>query len=106
MSEGQDVAVEAFLEFLNAVEAGVAAAKHLISQKKGIANLPDFDELAWVSLQGVKGPYEQASRKNSEIVVFDQLKAKLRAHGGFWAHKGVRYWFHARDEDLIDRRRS
>jgi hypothetical protein len=106
MSEGQDVAVEALLEFLNAVEAGVAAAKHLISRKKGIADLPGFDELPWIEQQGTKGPYQQTSRQKCQPCNFDRLKAELKSHGGFWEHNGWKYWFHAKDENLIDRRRS
>jgi len=42
----EDLATEALLTFLDSVEAGVAAAKHIIGQKKGVSeDLPDFDTL-------------------------------------------------------------
>jgi len=102
---GEELSIEALLEFLNAVEAGVASAKNLIAHKKNLTPHLDYDGLGWVTREGTKGAYEQCSRANSKIEVFDGLAAELKEHGGFWQHKGCRYWFHQNDENTIDRRK-
>jgi hypothetical protein len=104
MSE-DDLSIEALLEYFNGVESGIVSARRLIAEKKGVAEFPDFDELAWVSLQGTKGPYQQANRKNSKVDIFDRLKAEIKAHKGFWQHQGWKYWFDRNDENTIDRRK-
>jgi len=101
----EDLAIEALFEFLNAVEAGVASAKRTIAQKKGFAELSDFDKLFWEKKQGTKGEYEQTSKSaNNNSDVFQALQQKLKEHGGFWQYRGYKYWNHQNDHDVIDRR--
>jgi len=104
----EDLALEALLEFLNAAEAGIASAKHMIAEKKGVlSELPDFDKLFWEKRQGNKGEYEQTSKSsNNNSNIFQRLQQELKDHKGFWQHNGYKYWFHQQDQDVIDRRRS
>lgn len=69
MTENEDFALEVFLEYLNAVEAGVAAAKQRIKERKGLTNEKmtvavvetTFSILKFESQQGAKiGAYEVA----------------------------------------------
>lgn len=101
-----DVATEALLNFLDAVEAGVASAKQLIGNKKRVTPHSNYNELQWIKKEGTKGEYQQCSRQNSKVEVFDRLQAELKAHGNFWQHGGYRYWFHQNDENVIDRRKK
>jgi hypothetical protein len=68
MSE-DDTATAALLEFLNASEAGITAAKHLIMEAKGVAEehswLWDPSKIKWQQTQGSSGPYEKSEDVNS-----------------------------------------
>jgi hypothetical protein len=68
MSE-DDTATAALLEFLNASEAGIIAAKHLIMEAKGVAEehswLWDPSKIKWQQTQGSSGPYEKSEDVNS-----------------------------------------
>jgi len=107
---GDDIATEALLTFLDSVEAGVAAAKHMIGQQKGVSStgpLPDFDKLFWETKEGGKGPYQQTSKSatgNSDL--FRALQTQLKKNKGYWKHRGFDYWLHQGDKDVIDRRRK
>jgi hypothetical protein len=55
---------------------------------------------------GVKGPFEQTSEKaNGNSALWQQLRAKLKEHDGFWQNNGFRYWFDMKNEQVVDRRR-
>ena len=101
----EDLATEALLEFLNAVEAGVVSAKQLIGNKKRVTPHPDYDQLAWTKKTGTKGEYEQCTRQNCKVDVFDRLVAELKVHHNFWQHNGYKMWFHRDDQNTIDRRK-
>jgi hypothetical protein len=68
MSE-DDTATAALLEFLNASEAGITAAKHSIMEAKGVAEehswLWDPSKIKWQQTQGSSGPYEKSEDVNS-----------------------------------------
>ena len=83
MSE-DDLATAALLEFLNAVEAGIAAAKHLIQERKGISEKPTYPwdpaKIKWEQAQGSRGNYERSQDVNSPD--FKALLKDLAAHQG------------------------
>jgi len=100
-----DVALDVLIEFLNAVEAGVAAAKQRIKQT-GPDDALDMNGLFWEQKQGVKGPFEQTSEKaNQNSLLWQKLRAKLKMHNGFWQNSGYRLWFDMKNDSVIDRRR-
>lgn len=89
MSEKEDVSLVAFTEFLNAVEAGISAARQRIKENKGLVSW-DASKIAWVEAEGAKGKYER-----SEDVNNPNFKAMLKdvvAHGGRMNHQGFFYW--------------
>lgn len=67
--------------------------------------LPDFDTLTWEKRTGTKGEYEQTSRRNNKVDIFDRLEKEIRDHGGFWQHGGFKHWVHQNDPGTIHRRR-
>jgi hypothetical protein len=101
-----DIALEVLIEFLNAVEAGVAAAKQRVKEVEKLDDALDLSRLFWEQKQGVKGPFEQTSEKaNQNSLLWQKLKAKLKEHNGFWQNNGYRFWFDMKNESVIDRRR-
>jgi hypothetical protein len=100
----EDTTLLALLDFLDSVEAGVAAAKQLIGTRKAITPHADYDTLPWATKEGSSDHYEQAARNASPIAVFDRLATELKQHNGFWQHQGYKYWFHMDDPAVIDRR--
>lgn len=72
MTEDEDLALTALLEFLNAVEAGVAQAKQRIKEAK-ISWNPD--QIKWEEAQGSAGPYQR-----SEDMENPEFKAMLRTY--------------------------
>ena len=104
--EGSDIALEALCDFLNAVEAGVEAARRTIKNAKRIDEEKlDFSKLLWEEKQGEKGLFQQTSEKaNQDSILWQQLKAKVKQHNGFWQDQGFRFWFDLKNENVIDRR--
>ncbi len=92
MSE-EDIASTALLEFLNACEAGITAARQLIANNKGV---PQTDEswdpakIQWIRTEGSKGPYERSEDTNSPD--FKTLMKQLTQHNGKMSNKGYFYW--------------
>jgi len=104
----EELAIEALLEFLNACEAGIVAARQRIKAVKiGQGDISaDFNKLFWETKQGTKGEYQQTSKRSTNNSdVFQALQRKLRENNGFWQHQGFKYWFHRQDRDVIDRRK-
>lgn len=99
MSESEDVALEAL--------AGIAAAKQRIKEAKKVGEeQPDFNKLFWEQKQGDKGPFQQTSENaNQNSILWQQLKAKVKQHNGFWQNQGFRFWFDMKNENVIDRRK-
>lgn len=82
-----DLATEALLEFLNAVEDGVAAAKQRIKNVKVGWNP---NEIEWMETEGSKGPYERSEdRDNPE---FKAMLKDLEDHNGKLRRDGYFYW--------------
>jgi hypothetical protein len=62
-----DTATAAPLEFLNSCEAGIAAAKQLISEDKEVNNQPwDPSKIRWEPAEGNRGAYERSEDANRE----------------------------------------
>jgi len=102
---GGDVALDVLIDFLNTVEAGVAEAKKRLKMAEPEGAL-DLGRLFWEQKMGVKGPFEQTSEKaNNNSALWQQLRAKLKEHDGFWQNNGFRYWFDMKNEQVVDRRR-
>jgi hypothetical protein len=93
MSE-DDTATAALLEFLNASEAGIIAAKHLIMEAKGVAEehswLWDPSKIRWQQTQGSSGPYEKSEDVNS--LNFKTMLKDLATHEGRLSRDGYFYW--------------
>jgi len=72
-----DLALEALLEFINAVEAGIAAAKQRVKEAKQVYNI---EAIKWEKAQGASGEYERCEDVNSPD--FKALLRDVQAHGG------------------------
>jgi len=88
MSEDEDLATAALLEFLNAAEAGIAAAKRLIAQAKGVERW-NPSKIRWERAEGSSGPYERSEDVNNPE--FKIMLKDLAAHGGKMTRNG--YFF-------------
>jgi hypothetical protein len=91
MSE-EDAVTAALLEFLNACEAGIAAAKRLISKNKGVIEEGNWKpaNIQWTVTEGTKGSYERSEDVNS--LDFKLLIKQLAQHGGKLSRDGYFYW--------------
>lgn len=68
MNSTEDTVLEAFLDFLDAVEAGIANARRTISQVKGVTAVKEetFHILKWEKKEGSRiGEFEVAYEKNN-----------------------------------------
>ncbi|MEM2107860.1 MAG: hypothetical protein QXL10_01055 [Candidatus Bathyarchaeia archaeon] len=87
MTEKEDTATIALLEFLNAVEAGIATARqHIKEAKLGW----DPDQIKWEETQGASGPYQRSEDVNNPE--FKLMLKDLQAHGGRLTREGWFYW--------------
>jgi|GEM_PF-2179978 len=81
----EDLATKALLEFLNACEAGIAAAKQRIKEAK----LPepskrDPSKIPWRKAEGSRGSYERYPAKDEKAETLPDylaLLSDLKAHG-------------------------
>jgi hypothetical protein len=85
-----DLAISALLEYLNACEAGIAAAKHLIKEAKITEHQWSPDKMKWETAEGASGPYERSQDFNS--LDFKALLKDLAAHQGKLSQDGYFYW--------------
>ena len=85
----EDIATEALLEYLNGCQAGIVAAKHLISQGKGLDKY-DPSKTKWETMEGPSGPYERSQDVDSRD--FKLLVKDLAAHDGKLTKNGFFYW--------------
>jgi hypothetical protein len=108
LSQDQDLALDALLEFLNGVDAGISAARQRVKEAKHIEAEPlNFDALPWEDRKTDKGPFQQTSEKSSQNNdLWQALKAKLKENKGFCKHGGFNYWFDMKNESVIDRRKT
>lgn len=85
----ENIATEALLEYLNGCEAGIAAAKHLISQGKGLDKY-DPSKIKWDQAEGAHGLYQRSEDVSS--VDFKLLVKDLAGHNGKFTKDGFFYW--------------
>jgi hypothetical protein len=89
----EDAASAALLEFLNACEAGITAAKRLIAEDKGVQQTEekwDPAKIQWIKTEGSKGPYERSEDKDNPD--FKTLLKQLTEHNGKMSNNGYFYW--------------
>jgi len=87
VTEKEDVASIALLEFLNGVEAGIASARQRIKEAK-IGWEPD--QIKWEDAQGTSGPYQRSEDINNPE--FKAMLKELQAHNGKLTKEGWFYW--------------
>jgi hypothetical protein len=91
MTEKEDVASVALLEFLNAVEAGIASARQLIKEAKKEAKIGwDPEQIKWEEAQGMAGPYQRSEDVNNPE--FKAMLKDLQAHDGKLTKEGWFFW--------------
>ncbi|MCW4046857.1 MAG: hypothetical protein NWE99_04765 [Candidatus Bathyarchaeota archaeon] len=88
-----ELAENMLLEFLNAIEAGIASAKQLYKEAKGINDeKPAWnpEKIKWEPTEGASGPYERSEDVNS--LDFKALLKDLAAHQCKLSKNGYFYW--------------
>lgn len=96
----EDLALTALTDFLNAVEAGIMAARQTI---KAIKVDLDLESIEWTQAQGSKGPYERS--EDIENPNFQALLKKLEAHGDKLTQNGFFLWKFNGDVSIIGRKK-
>ena len=96
-----DLATLALLEFLNASEAGIAAAKRLISEAKGIKEW-NPNRIKWEPAEGASGAYERSTNVNNPE--FKAMLKDLAVHGGKMNRDHHFYWVF-RDGSTVGRKK-
>ena len=89
----EDLATLALLEFLDACETGIAAAKHLIKEAKiGKETERPWnpEKIKWEQAQGTSGLYERSEDVNS--LDLKALLKDLAAHQGKLTRDSYFYW--------------
>ena len=97
----EDLVLEAFTDFLNAVDAGIQAARQRI---KAVKVGWDPDKIEWKKAEGTKGSYER-----SEDVDNPEFKAMLKdlaSHGDRLTRNGYFYWVFKNGSTVGRKRRS
>jgi len=100
-TENENSALTALLEFLNAVEAGVVAAKQRIKEAKiGW----DQDKIKWEDAEGSSGKYQRSEDFNNPE--FKAMLKDLQAHGGKLTRNGYFYWVFKNGSTVGRKKRS
>jgi len=89
MNDNEETLLIAFTEFLNAVDAGVAAARQRIKTTKGLVK-SDPRKIQWTQENGTKGPYEKSVDVDSAD--HKSLLKDLAGNHGFLRRDGFQYW--------------
>jgi hypothetical protein len=102
-----DVAEEMLLDFLDAVEAGIASAKERYKKRKQI-NACDFsydiNKIRWKQAAGPSGPYESSEDLDSPD--WRQLLQDLMCHDGRLSKDGYFLWLFNNGSSMIGRKRK
>ena len=83
-----DKATDALIAFLDAAEAGIAAAKQILKEK-GVAAW-DPAKIKWTEEEGFKGKYERSEDMNN--LEFKAMLKDLQQHNGTMTDDGYFYW--------------
>jgi hypothetical protein len=89
----EDLALEVLLEFFNGVEAGMAAAKQRLKERKGLTEKTASGNPAnikWDKAEGFKGNYERSEDVNNPE--FKAMLKDLASHNGRLMREGYFYW--------------
>lgn len=97
----EEVAFEAFMDFLNAVDAGIQAARQRI---KAVKVGWDPDKTKWEKAEGSKGPYERSEDVNNPE--FKAMLKDLASHGGRLTRNDYFYWVFKNGTTVGRKRRS
>ncbi|MEM2336969.1 MAG: hypothetical protein QXR79_05545 [Candidatus Bathyarchaeia archaeon] len=97
----EDLALTALLNFLDAVEAGVSAAKQRIKEAK-IGWNPD--KIKWEDAEGSSGQYQRSEDFNNPE--FKAMLKDLQAHGGKLTRNGYFYWIFKNGSTVGRKKRS
>jgi hypothetical protein len=81
-------ATDALIAFLDAAEAGIAAAKQILKEKGVAAWAPA--KIKWTEEEGFKGKYEKSEDVNNPE--FKAMLKDLQQHKGRLTHNGYFYW--------------
>ncbi len=99
--EKDDTALIALLEFLDAVEAGVSAAKQRIKDAKiGW----DPNQIKWEDAEGSSGQYQRSEDFNNPE--FKAMLKDLQAHKGKLTRNGYFYWIFKNGSTVGRKKRS
>lgn len=93
MNQNEEVVLEAFTDFLNAVDAGVCAARETIKKAKGISAVEGTwnpSAINWQDANGAKGPYQRSEDANN--LQFKAMLKDLADHDGRMRREGYFYW--------------
>lgn len=83
----EDLVLEAFIDFLNAVDAGIQAARQRI---KAVKVGWDPKAIKWEKAEGSKGEYERSEDVNNPE--FKAMLQDLASHNGRLTRDGYFYW--------------
>jgi hypothetical protein len=97
----EDVVLEAFTDFLNAVDAGIQAARQTIKAVKVGWNP---DAIKWEKAEGSKGTYERGEDVNNPE--FKVMLKDLASHGNRLTRNGYFYWIFKNGTTVGRKRRS
>jgi hypothetical protein len=100
-TEKEDIASRALLEFLSAVEAGIASARQRIKEAK---TGWDPNQVKWEEAQGASGPYQRSEDTNN--LDFKAMLKNLQAHGGRLTREGWFYWLFQNGTTVGRKKRS
>lgn len=84
---GEETALKALMELINAIETGAASARQIIKEAKVGW---DPEKIRWTKTTGPSGPYQKSSDTNNPD--FKAMLKDLEAHGGKLTRNGWFYW--------------
>jgi hypothetical protein len=94
MSEENDLTLEMLLAMMDGQESGIAAARQLLKEKKGVVESKGSkwnpEGMKWVDVQGGNGPYQKSEDVDSSD--FKEMLKDLAAHKGKLYRNGLFYW--------------
>ena len=97
----EDLVLEVFTDFLNAVDAGIQAALQRI---KAVKVGWDPNAIKWGKAEGSKGEYERSEDVNNPE--FKTMLKDLASHGGRLSREGYFYWIFKNGTTVGRKRRS
>ena len=89
-----NLALEMLLAIMDGQESGIAAARQLLREKRGIAENkgPTWNPegMKWIEAQGSKGAYQKS--EDIDSLDFKAMLSDLAAHKGKLYRDGLFYW--------------